>query len=160
MSIGPISAAGLSQDVLLSSNSTQLQLGLESLQNSLALGDLNGAQAAFTNLQKVNPSLATASGSSLSNYSQLSTDMTALGSALSSGNLTTAQSALATVKKYLNNSNSPSLANETAGEAQSVQLVNELLSTLSVNSSTSASDSTTSVFQRVYGIPSRLNVVG
>ena len=160
MSVGPISAVGLSQNVLLSSNSTGLQQVLQSLQNSLSLGDVNGAQAAFTNLQNLNQGLATASGGSLSSNSQLSSDLTALGSALSAGNLTTAQSAFATVKNDLKNSSSPSLANETAAASQSVQLVNELLSTLSVNSSSSASDSTTSVLERVYGGPSNLNVVG
>jgi hypothetical protein len=160
MSVGPISAVGLSQNVLSSSDSTGLQQVLQTLQNSLALGDVNGAQAAFTNLQNLIQGLAIAGGS-LSSNSQFSTDLTALGSALTAGNLTTAQSAFTTVKSDLSNSNSPSLANETAAASQSVQLVNELLSTLSVNSTpaSNATDSTTSVLESVYGNPSNLNVL-
>jgi hypothetical protein len=160
MTIGAISAAGLSQSVLSSSNSTQQQQILQALQNSLSSGDVNGAQAAFAKLQNVNQNLATASGSSLSSSSPLAIDLTALGSALSSGDLPTAQSAFATVLSDLNKSTSPALTNEANTASQSVQLVNELLSTLSVNSSSSASDSTTSVLERVYGSPGSLNVSG
>ena len=85
MSISPISAAGLSQYVLESSNSTQLKQAFQSLQNSLASGDLTGAQSAFQTLQTLFQNAATASGSSLSSNSQLSTDLTALGNALTSG---------------------------------------------------------------------------
>ena len=112
MQVGAISAAGLSQYVLSSSNSTQLQQALQTLQSSLSSGDLNGAQAAFGTLQQLNQSLATASGNSLSSNSQLSTDLTALGSALTAGDLSTAQSAFATVQSDLKSSNSPSQTNE------------------------------------------------
>jgi len=160
MTIGAISAAGLSQSVLSSSNSTQQQQILQTLQNSLSSGDVNGAQAAFAKLQKLSQSLATASGSSLSSNSPLAIDLTALGSALSSGDLPTAQSAFATVLSDLNQSTSPALTNEANTASQSLQLVNELLGTQSVNSSSSASDSTTSVLERVYGSPGSLNVSG
>lgn len=93
MTISSISAASLSQYVLSSSDSSPLQLALQTLQNSLASGDLNAARSAFQTLQQLNQSLVTASGSSASSSSQLSTDLTALGSALSSGDLSTAQSA-------------------------------------------------------------------
>lgn|ERR1017187_5121174 len=160
MTIGSISAASLSQYVLSSSNSTQLQQALQALQNSLASGDLNGAQSAFLTVQKLNQSLATASGGSASNSSALSTDLTTLGSALSSGNLSTAQSAFATVLSDLKNSNSPSQTNETATASQSTQLVAELLSTLNVSSSSSNNpDATTSVLEQVYGNRTGLNVV-
>jgi len=160
MTIGAISAAGLSQSVFSSSNSTQQQKILQTLQNSLSAGDVNGAQAAFAKLQKLTQSPATASGSSASSNSSLAADLTALGSALSSGDLSTAQSAFTTVLGDLNKSNSPALTNETSAASQSVQLVNELLSTLNVNSSSSTSDSTTSVLERVYGSPGSLNVSG
>ena len=160
MAIGPISAASLSEYVLSSSNSTQLQQALQALQNSLASGDLNGAQSAFQTVQKLNQNLATASGSGVPISSQLSTDLTALGNALSSGNLSTAQSAFATVQSDLKNSNSPSQTTETNAASQSVQLVAELLSTLNVSgSSSSNSDGTNSVLQQVYGSRSGLNVV-
>ena len=63
MTIGSISAASLSQYVLSSSNAAQMQRALQSLQNSLASGDLNGAQSAFATVQsdlKNAPSLAQA----------------------------------------------------------------------------------------------------
>ena len=160
MTVGSISAAGLGQYVLASSDSNQLQQALQTLQNSITSGDLNGAQSAFETLQTLTQSLATASGTSLTSNSQLSTDLTALGSALGSGNLTTAQSAFATVQSDLKNSTSPSLTNEINAASQSVQMVQELLSTLNVNSSSSGiSDSTTSVLERVYGSSGGLNVL-
>jgi hypothetical protein len=88
MTVSSISAAGLSQDVLLSGNSTQQQ-ALQALQNNLASGDLTGAQSAFQTLQNVLQNSATASGSGLSSNSQLTGDLSALGSALSSGDLST-----------------------------------------------------------------------
>jgi len=158
MGIGSISAASLSQYVLSSSNSSQLQLSLQALQESLASGDLNGAQSAFQTVQKLNQSLATVSGSA-SSSSQLTTDLTALGSALRSGDLSTAQSAFATVQSDLKNSNSPSQTIEGDAASQSEQLVAGLLSTLNVNSPTASNaDSTTSVLEQVYGNRSILNV--
>jgi len=160
MGVGSISAASLGQYVLSTSNSTQLQQALQTLQSSLSSGDLNSAQAAFGSLQQLNQSLATASGSSLSSNSQLSTDLTALGSALGSADLSTAQSAFATVQSDLKNSNSPSQTTESAAASQSVQLVNELLSTLNVNpASSDTSDSTTSVLDTVYGTRSGINLL-
>jgi len=162
MIIGSISsAAGLSQYVLASSGSSQLQQALQTLQSSLTSGDLNGAQSAFETVQTLNQDLAAASGNSLSSSSQLSTDLTTLGSALSSGDLSTAQSAFATVKSDLKSSASPSRTNETNAASQSEQLVQELLSTVNVSSSSSSiSDSTNSVLERVYGSPGALNVFG
>jgi len=160
MTIGSISAAGLSQYVLSSGNSTQLQQLLQTLQNSLSAGDLDGANSAFQNLQKLFQNSATASGSSLSSSSQLSTDLTALGSALSSGDLSTAQSAFATVQSDLKTTSSPAQTNEATAASQSVQLVEELLSTVnSSSSSSSSSDITNSVLEQVYGSKSGLNVL-
>jgi hypothetical protein len=160
MGISPISAASLSQYVLASSNTTQLQQALQDLQSSLALGDLNGAQSAFQTVQNLNHGLENASGSGSSfSSSQLTTDLTALGSALSSGDLSTAQSAFATVQSDLKSSNSPSHTNETNVASQSQQLVAELLSTLNVSSSVSNNSETApSVLEGVYGIRSGLNV--
>ena len=161
MSVSPISAASLGQSVLAASNSIQLQQTLQSLQNSLTSGDLSGAQTAFNTLQLLKQNLQTASGSNASGSSQLSTDLTALGSALSTGDLSTAQSTFVTVKNDLNNSNSPSLTNETSAATEAGQLVSQLLSSLNVNTSSessSAADSTTSVLERVYGNSGRLNL--
>jgi hypothetical protein len=155
-----ISAAGLSEYVLASSNSTQLQQALRTLQNSLASGDLNGANSAFQTVQRISQLSATVSGNSQSSSSQLSTDLAALGGALSSGDRSTAQSAFATVQSDLKNSFSPSQTIETNIASQSVHLVNELLSALnSSSSSSSTSDSTNSVLERVYGQGS-LNIFG
>jgi hypothetical protein len=165
MTIGSISAAGLSQYVLSSSNGTPLQQAFRTLQNSLASGDLNGAKSAFQTVQKVNQVSATADGSSLSSSSQLSTDLAALGGALrsgdlSSGDLSTAQSAFAAVQSDLKNTPSPSQANETNAASRSVQLVEELLSAVnSSSSSSSTSDLTNSVLERVYGSRGSLNVL-
>jgi ribosomal protein S20 len=161
MTIGSISAASLSQHVLAVSDSSQLQQALQTLQTSLTSGDLDSAQSAFQTVQNLNQSLEAANGSSASNSSQLSTDMTALGGALSSGDLSTAQSAFATVQSDLKSSASPSQTLETSAASQSEQLVQELLSTVSESSSSSSiSDSTTSVLERVYGSPGSLNVFG
>jgi hypothetical protein len=72
MAIGGISASGLSQYVLSTSNSNQLQQVLQTLQKSLTSGDLSGANSAFQSLQKIFQNSATASGSTLSSNSQLS----------------------------------------------------------------------------------------
>jgi hypothetical protein len=60
---------------------------LQTLQNSLPTGDLNGVQTAFNPLQSLNQNLETANGKSASSSFQLSTDLTAFGSALSAGDL-------------------------------------------------------------------------
>jgi hypothetical protein len=151
MAISPISAASLSQGVLQSGNLVQQQ-ALQTLQNDLASGDLNGAQSAFQVLQNVLQNSATAAGSSPSSNSQLSTDVAALGGAISEGNLSTAQSAFATVLGDLKNSPSQAQINEVNAASQSVQLVEELLSTVDANSAaSSSSDLTTSILEGVYG---------
>lgn len=160
MGITPISAASLRQSVLAASDSTQLQATVETLQNSLTSGDLNGAQSAFNSLQSLNRNLENADGPA-SNNSQLSSDLTALGNALGAGDLSTAQSAFATVKNDLKNSNAPPQTNETNAANEAGQLVGELLSTLNVNTpseSSSAADGTVSVLERVYGSSGSLNV--
>jgi hypothetical protein len=160
MATSPISAASLSQGVLQSGNPAQQQ-ALQLLQNNLASGDLNGAQSAFQALQNVLQNSATAAGSSLSSNSQLSTDVAALGGAISGGNLSTAQSAFATVLGDLKNSPSQAQINEVNAAAQSVQLVEELLSTVNANSAASgSSDLTTSILEGVYGSQSGLNLFG
>jgi hypothetical protein len=158
MATSPISAASLSQGVLESGSLVQQQ-ALQTLQNDLASGDLNGAQSAFQALQNVLQNSATAGGSSLSSNSQLSTDVAALGGAISEGNLSTAQSAFATVLGDLKNSPSQAQINEVNAASQSVQLVEELLSTVNANSvASSSSDLTTSILEGVYGSQSGLNL--
>jgi hypothetical protein len=144
---------------LASSDSTQLQQTLQTLQNSLASGDLTGAQSAFQTLQQLNQNLTTASGSSASNGSPLSTDLAALGSALTSGDLATAQSAFTTVQGDLKSATSPLQTLETNLASQYENLVQGLLSSLNPSeTSSSASDPTTSLLDSVYGISRGLNV--
>ncbi|MGC2060610.1 MAG: hypothetical protein WA653_20260 [Candidatus Sulfotelmatobacter sp.] len=159
MSISSISAAGLSQNVLASSNSAQQQAP-QSLQQSLASGDLNGAQSAFQSLQVIFQNSATTTGSTLSSNSQLSTDLSTLGSALNSGDLSSAQSAFATVLGDLKNSASAAQVNEATAASQSLQLVEGLLSTLNADTtSSSGTDNTTAILESVYGSSSSLNVL-
>ncbi len=152
MSITSISAAGLSQYVLQASNSSQLRQASQSLQNSLASGDLNGAQSAFQALQALYQNSATAGGGALS--SQLASDLTAIGTALTAGDLSTAQSAFATLQKDLKTAPSPSQTNETTAASQSLQLVEQVLSMLN----SSASDSTSSLLDSVHASKGGLNV--
>jgi hypothetical protein len=158
MSVGAISAAGLGQSVLSSSGASQVQQTLQTLQNSLAAGNLNTASSQFAILQNLFQSSATASGSSASTNTQLSTDLTALGSALSSGDLPTAQSAFATVQNDLKNSASPTQTNEISAASQSVQLVQQILGSLDT-SAASTTDNTSSLLGQVYGSKSGLNVI-
>ncbi|MFZ0817763.1 MAG: hypothetical protein WAM78_19720 [Candidatus Sulfotelmatobacter sp.] len=151
--------AGLSQYVLSSSNSTQVQQTLQTLQSNLASDDLSGAQSAFQSLQTLFQNSATANGTSTSANSQLSTDLTSLGSALSSGDLPTAQSAFTAVQNDLKSS-SPTETSEINAADQSIQLVDSLLSTLPLNTAASTSpDLTTSLLESVYGNQSGLNVL-
>jgi hypothetical protein len=158
MSINSISAAGLTQDVLSSSNSTQQQ-ALQALQNSLASGDVNGAQSAFQTLQALFQNSATSTGSTAATNAKLTADLSTLGGALSSGNLTTAQSAFATLLGDLKNSASAAQVNEASAASQSLQLVEGLLGTLSSSTASSSSvGNTTSILQSVYASQSGLDV--
>jgi hypothetical protein len=159
MSITSISAAGLSQAVLASSNATQKQ-ALQSLQQSLASDDVNGAQSAFQTLQTLFQNSATTTGSTLSSHSQLSTDLSTLGSALNSGDLSAAQSAFATVLGDLKTSASAAQVNEATAASQSLQLVEGLLSALNADTTSSSNtDNTTAILESVYGSSSSLNVL-
>ena len=159
MSITPISAAGLGQYVLQASNSAPLKQALQSLQNSLASGDLSGSQSAFQTLQTLYQNSATAGGSTLSSSSQLSTDLTAIGTALTAGDLPTAESAFATLQNDLKTAPTPTLTNEANAATQSIQLVQQILSTLNSSSASSTSDSTSALLESVYGSGGGLNVL-
>jgi phosphoenolpyruvate carboxylase len=154
--IGSISAAGLGQSVFQAGNGNQLQQTLQTLQNTLSSGDLSGAQSAFQTLQSIFQNSATASGSAGSTNSQLSNDLNTLGSALSSGSVSGAQSAFATVLNDLKTTALPSQINEATAASQSVQTIEELLSSLNANAS--STDSTVSILQSVYGSQSGLSV--
>jgi hypothetical protein len=152
MAIGALSAGGLSQYVLDSSNLSQTQQAFQTLQQSLAAGNLPAAQTAFTEYQQLNQNLTNISGSS-SASTQLTTDMTALGTALSSGDLATAQSAFATVQNDMKTSPSQALTNANAAMAQAEGWVNDLLG-YSDPSSSSSSDPATALLQSALNLSS------
>jgi hypothetical protein len=152
MSVAALSTAGFSQYIASSSNVGPSQQAWQSLQQSLAQGNLTQAQSAFNTYNQLNQNLASASGSSSSATTQMATDMKALGSAIGSGNLSTAQSAFATVQTDLASTPSQSMTNATAAVAQSVQWVEDLLnlSSSSTANQTITTDPVASILNSVY----------
>jgi hypothetical protein len=157
MSIGSISAADFSQAVLSSRGASPVEQTLQSLETSLATGNLEAASNIFQNLQNLFQNAAGAGGDNAANGTQLSTDLNALGAALSSGDLATAQSTFATVQNDLNTSPSPTQTNEINAATQSEQLVQERLEPLNSPASSSP-DNTSSLLNQVYGGSSGLNM--
>jgi hypothetical protein len=156
MTVAALSTAGFSQYIAASSLVSASQQAFQSMQQSLASGNLTAAQSAFKTYQQLNQGATTANSSSVSSSSgssQLSTDMAALGSAISSGSLTTAQSAFATVQSDLKTTPSQAVTNAEGAVAQTVQWVDDLLS-LSSSSSESSTlvDPTTSILDSAYGL--------
>jgi hypothetical protein len=152
MSVAALSTAGFSQYIAASSNVSASQQAWQTLQQSLAQGNLSAAQSAFAAYSQLNPA-QTSSSSSTSTPSQLSTDLAALGSALGSGNLSTAQSAFATVQNDMKSTPSQAVTNAESAVAQTVQWVEDLLSISSGNSSSNSTpvDPTTSILDSAYG---------
>src|ERR1035437_4386832 len=138
MAVAALSTAGFSQYISASSNVQKSQTAWQTLQQSLASGNMTAAQSAFNTYQQLNQY---STGSSSASGSQLSSDLTALGSALGSGNLATAQSAFATVQGDLKNTPSQAMATANAAVPQTVLWVDDLLSLGSSSGSSSASTS-------------------
>jgi ribosomal protein S20 len=164
MAVVALSTAGLSQYVAASSNVSASQQAWQSLQQSLASGNLRTAQTAFNTYQDLNETPSTSTGSSSSSASsassQLSTDMKALGSALSAGNLSTAQSAFATVANDLQSTPSQAVTNAETAVAQTVQWVDDLLNLSGSSSSSQAPvDPTTAIMDSAYGLNSSSNAM-
>jgi hypothetical protein len=172
MAIAALSTAGFTQYINALSNVSASDKAWQSLQQSLASGNLTAAQTAFNTYQQLNQDVASATGGSTN--SQLSTDLTALGGAIGSGNLSTAQSAFATVQNDLKSAPAQSVANAEAGVAQTVQWVDDLLdlstsdhtaatptdpttaildAAYGLNPATSSTDPTTSLLENAYGLP-------
>ena len=120
MTVAALSTAGFSQYIAASSNVSASQQAWQSLEQSLAQGNLTAAESAFKIYSQLNPAQTSSSGSS-SSASQLTTDMATLGSALSSGNLSSAQTAFATVESDLKSTPSQAVANAESAAAQTVQ---------------------------------------
>ncbi len=153
MPVSALSTAGFSQYITATSDLAASQHSWQSLQNSLAAGNLSAAQSAFKTYNRVNPTASSSSGSSTS--SQYSTDMTALGSALSSGNLSQAQSALATVQSDLNTNPALVMANAETAVKQTVQWIEDLISLSNLTNSSSSStlaDPFISMLNSAYGL--------
>jgi ribosomal protein S20 len=158
MTINSISAGGLSQAVLYSSDSVEQQ-AVQALQTSLTLGDLNTAQSAFQSLQNILQNSSTSNGTTAAGNSQLTQDLATLGNALQSGDVNTAQSAFTTVLGDLKGTASAAQINEATAASQSVELVQQLLSTLDETTPSTTLDQTTSILQDVYGSQSGLDVL-
>jgi len=155
MTVAALSSAGLSQYLNASSNLTASEQAWQSVQQSLATGNLSGAQSAFNTYQQINQNLNKESGSSSTTAdTQLTTDMKALGSAISSGDLSTAQSAFATAQTQLQSTPSLAIQNVNAAVAQSVQWVEDVLNLSSSNNNytTAITDPMSSILDSVYGL--------
>jgi hypothetical protein len=156
MSVAALSTAGFTQYIAATSNVSASQQAFQSLQQSLASGNLAAAQSAFNTYNQLNQSRTTdgSSGSttSESSTSQLSIDLVALGSAISSGNLSNAQSAFATLQSDMKSAPSQALTNAEGAVAQTVQWVDDLLGLSGSSSSSQAPvDPTTAILNSAYG---------
>jgi hypothetical protein len=146
MAIGALTAGGLSQYVLDSSNLSQTQQAWQTLQQSLATGNLSAAQTAFNSYQQLTKNLTNISGGS-SASTQLTTDMTALGTALSAGTLSAAQA-------DMKNTPSQAMANATAAMTQVEGWVHDLLDSANLSSSSTSSDPTSALLQSALSLDS------
>jgi hypothetical protein len=155
MSVAALSTAGFTQYISASSNVSASEQAFQSLQQSLASGDLSAAQSAFNTYNQLNQASTAAgarSSSSTSATSQLAKDIAALGSAIGSGNLSTAQSAFATLQSDMKGAPSQALTNAEGAVAQTVQWVDDLLGLSGSSSSSPAPvDPTTAILNSAYG---------
>jgi hypothetical protein len=148
MAIAALSTAGFSQYLALTSNVGASQQAWQSLQQSLASGNLTAAQAAFNTYQQLNQNLTGSSASS-----QFATDMTALGKAIGSGSVTAAQQAFTTVQNDLKTQPSPAVQSAETAVAQTVDEVDELLGySNSAGTSATSTDPTTTILDSAYGL--------
>jgi hypothetical protein len=148
MAIAALSTAGFTQYLALTSNVGASEQAWQSLQQSLASGNLTTAQTAFNTYQQLNQNL-TGSGS------PFATDMTALGKAIASGDLTSAQQAFTTVQNDLKTQPSPAVQSAENAVAQTVDEVDELLGVdNSGSTSTPSTDPTTAILDSAYGLSS------
>ena len=162
MAVAALSTAGFSQYIAASSNVSASQLAFQSLEQSLASGNLGQAQAAFNTYQQLNQAAtptsagtpsSNASTSSTSTTSQFSKDLAALGTAIGSGNLATAQSAFTTLQGDLKSAPPQAVTNAESAVAQTVSWVDDLLN-LSSNNTADATpvDPTTAMLDSAYGL--------
>lgn len=150
MAVAALSTAGFSQYLALTSNVGASEQAWQSLQQSLASGNLTTAQTAFNTYQQLNQNL-TGSGAN----SQFATDMTALGKAIASGDATSAQQAFTTLQNDLKTEPSPAVQSAESAVARTVSEVDELLGVdNSTSPSTTSTDPATSILDSAYGLSS------
>lgn len=160
MSIAALSNAAFAQYVSSSSNVNASQQAFQSLQQSLAAGNLTAAQTAFNTYQALNQNL-TSAGTGTSSTSQLSTDLTALGKAIASGDLAASQSAFATVQDDLKTTPSQAIAAAVAAANQTVSEIDALLSVFNTtNNASTNTDPLTALLDNAYGESSSTNANG
>jgi hypothetical protein len=153
MTVSALSTAGLSQFVLYSSNLNKAQKAWQSLEQSLAAGNLGAAQSAFTAYRQANQNLSAIGAAATPANTQLASDMTALGNALGSGHLADAQSAFATVQNDLKTTPSQTTPAASAAISQAVQMVDDLITLSSASSlSTASADPTVGILSGAYGV--------
>jgi ribosomal protein S20 len=162
MAIAALSTAGFSQYVASSSNVSASQQAWQSLEKSLASGNLAAAQTAFNTYSQLNQNQSTASGSGSSSASnsnsQVATDMKALGSAIGSGDVSAAQAAFATVANDLQSTPSQAVTNAESAVNQTVQWMDDLLNLSGSNNTDAAPvDPTTAMLNAAYGQNSNSN---
>ena len=160
MTVAALSTAGFSQYIASSSNVSASQKAFQSLQQSLASGNLTAAQSAFNTYPQLSQMLtasisnsSSSQSSSQSGSSQLATDVAAFGSAIGSGELATAESAFATVQGDLKATPSQALTNAESFVAEAVQWVDDLMSFSNTSKAPpTAADSTSSVLNAAYNV--------
>jgi hypothetical protein len=155
MAIAALSTAGFSQYIALTSNVGASAQAWQSLQQSLAAGNLSAAQSAFNTYQKVSQNGVSSSSNS---NSQLANDIKALGSALGSGNLSDSQQAFATVQSDLKGQPPMAVQSAESAVAQTVNEVDALLSFPDAgNTLTTAVDPAVAILDSAYGLTSSSN---
>ena len=160
MTVAALSTARISQQIPPTNSLTKSQQAWQTLQQSLASGNLAAAQSSFSTYQQSDQSLSSASSSASSASTQSTTQITALGNALSSGDLSGAQTAFANVQVDLQGAPAQATAAATAVTSEAAQRVDDLL-TLSDSSSFSPTpaDPTTAMEDGSYGVNTSPNIV-
>ena len=165
MAVAALSTAGFQAMVSASSSIPASQRAWQSLQASLAAGNLTSAQSALNAYNRINQagseaSTATSSAAS-SSSSQMATDLASLGSAIGSGNVSSAQSAFATVQNDLKSSPPQAVTNAESAVTQTVQWMDDLL-TLSSSGSAQQTpiDPTMAILDSAYGTSTAASAPG
>jgi hypothetical protein len=158
MIVAALSTARISQQIPPTNSLTKSQQAWQTLQQSLASGNLAAAQTAFSSYQQTGQISAPADANSPSN-SQATMSVTALGNALSSGDLSGARTALAQAQVSMMSTPEQAVADPVAAVSQAAQRVDDMLS-LSDSSSFSPTpaDPTTAIEDGSFGVNTSPNI--